>query len=389
MTESKDEMIYDYIVVGSGAGGGPLAARLAQRGFNVLVIEAGSASYPQYSQIPLLHPQSTEDPSISWAFMVRHYADDERAKKDPKADADGRIFYPRAGALGGCTIHNAMITICGGNDEWNRIAQLTGDDSWTGARMRKYFERLERCTYVRKPTTAEGNPGQHGFNGWLTTSFPDLSIVGSDLQLQKVILSAVHALFHEQVDDPEQIVRDLLLGRAKKVFDPNDWRRLKNVPDGFTLVPLATREAQRNGPRDFLLEMERACRDLGSEKGSLTIRTNALVTKVLFEDGDAPSRNRRGSQTRGKPFSGRSEFFSERAIRNHANPLQTRSHPRGRNLQQPATIVALRYRAGRPVRTSSVSDAFLIFRESARICRTGTRWRSSTRCAKISGSSKM
>ena len=289
MTESKDEITYDYIIVGSGAGGAPLAARLAQRGFNILVLEAGSEAYPRSSQIPLLHPQSTEDPAISWAFMVRHYADDERAKRDPKADADGRIFYPRAGALGGCTIHNAMITICGGNDEWNRIAQLTGDDSWTGARMRKYFERLERCTYLRKPTAAEGNPSQHGFDGWLTTSFPDLSIVGGDFQLQKVILSAVHALFQEQVDDPKQILRDVLLGRTKRDFDPNDWRRLKNVADGFTLVPLATRESQRNGPRDFLREMERECRDPGSGMRRLTIKTHALVTQVLFED-ESPAR---------------------------------------------------------------------------------------------------
>jgi choline dehydrogenase len=259
MTESKDEITYDYIVVGSGAAVGSQLA--VQRGYKVLVLVAGSESYPQYSQIPLLHSQSTKDPAISWAFMVRHYADQMRAKKDPKADDDGRVFYPRVGALGGCTIHNAMITVCGGNDEWNRIAQLTGDDSWTGARMRKYFERLERCTYLKKPiTSADGNPGRHGFDGWLTTSFPDLSIIGSDPQLQKVILSALHALFKEQVDDPQQIVRDLLVGRVKKTFDPNDWRRLRNVPDGFSLVPLATRDAQRNGPRDFLLETERACR---------------------------------------------------------------------------------------------------------------------------------
>jgi choline dehydrogenase-like flavoprotein len=288
MTESKAEITYDYIVVGSGAGGGPLAARLTQRGFNVLVLDAGSDAYPQFSQIPLLHPQSTEDPSISWAFMVRHYADDARAKRDPKADAEGRVFYPRAGALGGCTIHNAMITICGGTDEWNRIAQLTGDDSWTGGRMRTYFERLERCTYLGKPRAIEGNPARHGFDGWLTTSFPDLSILAGDLQLQKVVLAALHALFHEQVADPKQILRDLLLGRVKKNFDPNDWRRLKNVPDGFTLVPLATRDAQRNGPRDFLLEVEREGREHGLEKGRVTIKTNALVTKVLFDDVTPP-----------------------------------------------------------------------------------------------------
>lgn len=195
---------------GSGAGGSPLAARLAKQGFSVLVLEAGSDSYPEYSQVPLLHPQSTEDSAISWEFMVRHYASDERAKKDPKADPDGRVFYPRAGVLGGCTIHNAMITVCGDNDEWNRIAQLTGDDSWTGARMRTYFERLEQCGYLKRPSTLDENPALHGFDGWLRTSFPDLSVLQGDLQLQNVILSALHALFHERVDDSKQVLRDLL-----------------------------------------------------------------------------------------------------------------------------------------------------------------------------------
>ncbi len=32
---------YDFVIVGSGAGGGPLAANLALEGFSVVVIEAG------------------------------------------------------------------------------------------------------------------------------------------------------------------------------------------------------------------------------------------------------------------------------------------------------------------------------------------------------------
>ena len=32
---------FDYIIIGSGAGGGPLAANLARAGFKVMLLEAG------------------------------------------------------------------------------------------------------------------------------------------------------------------------------------------------------------------------------------------------------------------------------------------------------------------------------------------------------------
>lgn len=39
--EAHQEETFDYIVVGSGAGGGPLASRLARAGHKTLLIEAG------------------------------------------------------------------------------------------------------------------------------------------------------------------------------------------------------------------------------------------------------------------------------------------------------------------------------------------------------------
>lgn len=70
---------YEYIVVGSGAGGGPLAARLALAGHKTLLIEAGndhglSANY----SVPAYSAKMSEDADASWDFFVRHYADDTR-----------------------------------------------------------------------------------------------------------------------------------------------------------------------------------------------------------------------------------------------------------------------------------------------------------------------
>jgi choline dehydrogenase len=63
---------YDYIVVGSGPGGAPLAARLGLAGNKVLVIEAGSDVTPQDWNItvPLFNSKASEDPRISWDFYV-------------------------------------------------------------------------------------------------------------------------------------------------------------------------------------------------------------------------------------------------------------------------------------------------------------------------------
>src|SRR5689334_15947719 len=121
---------FDYIVIGSGAGGGPVACNLAKAGYTVGLLEAGqepqSPSYP----VPVFHAYATEDPLMSWEFFVRHCTDAQQSHRDSKfvAAKDG-VFYPRAGTLGGCTSHHAMITVYGHDSDWEHISQLTGDIS--------------------------------------------------------------------------------------------------------------------------------------------------------------------------------------------------------------------------------------------------------------------
>lgn len=121
---------YEYIVVGSGAGGGPLASRLARAGHTVLLIEAGDDHGTSINYtVPAYQAVVTQDPGMRWDFFVNHYQDQARAELDtkyvystpgggeyvgltpPKGSTPKGILYPRAGTLGGCGSHNAMITI--------------------------------------------------------------------------------------------------------------------------------------------------------------------------------------------------------------------------------------------------------------------------------------
>src|SRR5262245_50021488 len=75
--------VYDYIVVGSGGGGGPVAANLAKAGFSVLVLEAGGAEEPLAYQVPAFHPLASEHKDLSWKFYVEHYCDSARRRGSP------------------------------------------------------------------------------------------------------------------------------------------------------------------------------------------------------------------------------------------------------------------------------------------------------------------
>ncbi len=294
---------YDYIVVGSGAGGGPLAANLAKEGYSVLLLEAGGDPCTEDKtgrgrymyEVPIFHGLSTEYPECAWDFFVRHYSSTERQLRDSKCvDINGEpfIWYPRAGALGGCTAHNAMITVVPQDSDWDHIAELTGDDSWCGERMRPFFQRLEDCKYVPRSRTVkwffktlfwwivglfrgrkisfDWKHG-HGYGGWLPTSEADPFLVLKDKKLVKLLLKSAKSAVRDHVGD-------VLLGVETR-FDPNDSRNTGDSPEGLAFTPLAVDGGKRMGPRDYLLRVQK------SEKygANLTIKKNALVSRVLFE----------------------------------------------------------------------------------------------------------
>jgi choline dehydrogenase len=94
MAEARGET-FDYVVVGSGAGGGTVAARLAEAGMSVLMLEAGAdpaaleaEGLPQDYDVPAFHPVASENKALAWSFRVHDYGDD--TKRRPGAGGDGR-----------------------------------------------------------------------------------------------------------------------------------------------------------------------------------------------------------------------------------------------------------------------------------------------------------
>lgn len=101
---------FEYIIAGSGAGGGPLACNLARNGHKVLLLEAGDDQGARIEyQVPAFHGQSTEVDAMRWDFFVKHYDDDTPQKKEQQTGGRQRCFVPagrHTGRLHGAQRHD-------------------------------------------------------------------------------------------------------------------------------------------------------------------------------------------------------------------------------------------------------------------------------------------
>lgn len=245
---------YDYIIVGSGAGGGPIACRLAKAGYRVLVIEAGGKKINDNARIPAFHLKSTEDPMYSWDFFVKHYKDKNKHGRKFQHLKDG-ILYPRAGVLGGCTVHNAMISLYPYNSDWQKIYYVTGDRSFLPSSMRKIYEDKVMQ--------------------WHHTEQTPIKLALKDSRLLKMFTAAGLEIIAKEGGNRFLAESSELIENISNL-DPNSRENIDSGEEGIFLMPKSTKNGKRWSTREYLLETQRRF------PNNLFIATDTMVSKLIL-----------------------------------------------------------------------------------------------------------
>ncbi len=128
---------YDYIIVGAGPAGSIVAARLAQAqpGLSILLMDAGG-------DVP------SDDPVVwdptKWVLVQQNANYEWGYQSVPQVNLDNRVIpMGRARALGGCSVHNAMVYVRGGQWGYDNWAS-EGCTGWDYASVLPHFENVER-----------------------------------------------------------------------------------------------------------------------------------------------------------------------------------------------------------------------------------------------------
>jgi choline dehydrogenase len=246
---------YEYVVVGSGAGGGPVAVRLAEAGYRTLLLEAGPADVPEPAYpVPALHLQASAHPAMSWDFYVRHYTD--RAAHGRRwQNGPGGMLYPRASTVGGCTAHYAQLTMAAEDDDWREAVRVTGDERWNPTAMGRHLRAVL---------------------DWLPIEQVPPTILLKDRTLARIVAAAaVEAGLPTPRPGHEIDLNSLRV--AGLLPDPNDPAHIEAERDGLFLIPQSTKDGRRRGVREYVIDA------LGRLGDRLTVQTDALVERVVLD----------------------------------------------------------------------------------------------------------
>lgn len=308
LPEKKDAK-YDYVFVGAGTAAAAAAARMAEAGLKVLLLEAGddakvndpNAIDPIESEVPAAHGIASESPNLAVggdSYKVVHRTSDAKNAEDPNYDPDDKgVLYPRGEGVGGSSRMNAMIYVRPDREDFDIIAEATGDPRWKWENVEKILQRIEGVEYRPELKLVHQlgkalrlkrlqNPHGLGFDGWLKLNRPvPLALLG-DRQLLKMVWETTKFSMKNLGSIGER------LSRLANLFDPNDGNVMGT--EGLTLTPLAVgSDGRRTGARQRLFEAR------AEHPERVEIRDGASVEKVLLDD-DNEARGVRYRDANGK-----------------------------------------------------------------------------------------
>lgn len=125
---------FDYVIVGSGAAGAILAARLGEDPtLSICVLEAGPRDWHPYLHLPAGFIKVLFNPDFTWQFG-----------SEPTHWTGGRrVPLPQGRTAGGSTAINGLVYNRGQAEDYDGWAAL-GNPGWAFADLLPYFMRSER-----------------------------------------------------------------------------------------------------------------------------------------------------------------------------------------------------------------------------------------------------
>ncbi|KAJ7836922.1 alcohol oxidase [Mycena olivaceomarginata] len=180
---NKLNLKFDFIIVGGGTAGNVVANRLSENwDVSVLVLEAGGSNVGVTNIIvPAFAARATPNTPQDWNYTTT-----------PQVGLNSTaIAYPRGFVLGGSSSVNYMAYTRGSKEDYDRWANVTGDDGWSWDKLIPYMRKNEHFSPPsdHHNTTGQFNPAVHSFDG-----INGVSLEGFPVPIEPHIFAAVDQL---------------------------------------------------------------------------------------------------------------------------------------------------------------------------------------------------